>query len=44
MQAVADLPGLFQTRLEFEPGVTYGLDEQPTTTILVHGLSISLPT
>jgi hypothetical protein len=41
MQAVPDLPGLFQTRREFEPGqllVTYGLDDEPTTTILVHGL------
>jgi hypothetical protein len=41
MPAVPDLPGLFQSRLEFAPGpllLTYGLDDGRTTTILVHGL------
>jgi hypothetical protein len=42
MRAVPDVPGLFQTKLEFEPGpllVTYATDKQSTTTILVQGLS-----
>jgi hypothetical protein len=41
MRAVKDVPGLFQTSLEFEPGsllVTYALDEQQATTVLTHGL------
>jgi hypothetical protein len=41
MRAVPDVPGLFQARLEFEPGpllVTYAREEQPPATILTHGL------
>jgi Caspase domain len=41
MQAVPGIPGLFQAKLEFEPGqqlVTFAADRRSTTTILVHGL------
>jgi hypothetical protein len=41
MQAVPDVPGLFQTKLEFTPGpllVTYAAGSGPTTTIATYGL------